>query len=51
MFRKRVVTLSGVCGLLLLSVLQAISSLSQTNTGGSEPEEETQVNGLPIRAV
>jgi TonB family protein len=51
MFRKRVVTLSGVCGLLLLFILQAISSLSQTNTGGSELEEETRVNGLPIRAV
>jgi TonB family protein len=51
MFRKRVVTLSGVCGLLLLSILQTISSLSQTNTGASELEEETRVNGLPIRAV
>ena len=54
MLHKRVFTLSGACGLLLLlSILQTISTpLLQTNTSVSEPEEaETSVNGIPIRVV
>src|SRR5262245_8260545 len=53
MFRKSVLSLSAICGLLLLlPTVQTISGpLLQTNTGGSEAEEETRVNGLPIRAV